>query len=268
MKIFDIHTHVFPEKIARRAVEHLRDKSNGLPAWLDGAPSSLASRAAEVGYTGWMNCPVVTNASQMCSVNDQVALVNKWPHISMGGLYPNAPLEQVIAEVKRIKELGLYGIKLHPEYQEFYILDERLSPMWQAISDAELPVLFHAGSDVGFYGTPQHSWPADFAELAARFPKLVIICAHLGGWRNWELVERDLCGANVYLDTAFAKPWMADRQMFERIIRKHGVDKILYGTDSPWNDLQAGIQEIMETGLTDEEKQAIFWDNAARIFHF
>ena len=59
---------------------------------------------------------------------------------------------------------------------------------------------------------------------------------------------------------------MTDQEQFERIIRKHGVSKVLFGTDSPWSPLDCALREIEETGLTDEEKSAIFYGNAAGIF--
>ncbi len=266
MKIFDSHTHVYPDKIHKRAIEHLVEKSIGLPAFTDGSQIDQERVMLEAGFDGCLNCPVATNAHQMRSMNDWVASWNRWPHLSLGGLYPDAPMEEVLAECDRIKKLGLLGVKFHPEYQGFSPLDERIYPMWERLAELELPVLFHAGSDVGFLGQPRHSCPADFARLAERFPTLTIICAHMGGWRNWDEVETDLCGAPVYLDTSFSKGWMTDQSQFERIIRKHGVERVLFGTDSPWTPLAQGVREVEETCLSEAEKQAIFYDNAAKIF--
>ncbi|MCQ2397097.1 MAG: amidohydrolase family protein [Lentisphaeria bacterium] len=266
MPVFDSHTHVFPDKVHKRAIEVLVEKSHGLPAFTDGSRGDQERAAFEAGYDGWLHCTVVTNARQMRSVNDWVATWNTWPHLSLGGLYPNAPLDEVLAECRRIRELGLLGVKFHPEYQQFEILDERLAPMWETLSELRLPVLFHAGNDIGFIYEQRHSAPSDYARLSERYPELVIICAHMGGWNNWDEVEKDLCGANVFLDTSFSKAWMTDQEQFERIIRKHGVKRILFGTDSPWTPLDVGLREIESTGLSREEKDAIFYGNAAGIF--
>ena len=264
--IFDSHTHVFPEKICRRALQVMVEKSHGLETFTDGSVAGHEAEALRAGYSGWLNCPVVTSEKQMKSVNDWVATWNRWPSLSLGGLYPNAPMDVVLAEAKRIKKLGLLGVKFHPEYQQFNPVDERLEPLWDLLAELRLPVLFHAGSDIGFLEQGRHSCPADFARLAERHPALTIICAHLGGWRNWDEVENDLCGARVYLDTSFSKGWMTDQEQFERIIRKHGVERVLFGTDSPWTGMAEGIREVEETALSAEEKQAIFYDNAARLF--
>lgn len=266
MKIFDVHTHVFPDAVAARAIEHMRDLSHGLPAWSDGTAAGLEAHALHAGYRGWMNCPVVTNARQMVSVNRWCAKLNRWPHLSLGGIYPHAPMADILAEIEFISGSGLHGVKFHPEYQQFSPLEPALEPMWRSLADHHLPVLFHAGADIGFPAPKQHSYPGDFARLAQSYPELTIICAHLGGWRNWHLVEDELCGAPVYLDTSFSKPWMADRQQFERIIRKHGVSRVLFGTDSPWHKLTEGIQELLDTTFSEEEKQCILYGNAARLF--
>ncbi len=265
MRVFDVHTHVFPDNVAHRAIEHLRILSHGVPAFHDGTLADHARKELAGGVCGWMNCPVATSAKQMASLNRHAAETNVWPHLSLGGLYPSAPVEELLQEVGHIRELGLHGVKLHPEYQGFSPLDSRLTPLWEALAAAGLPVLFHAGLDVGFPGQ-RHSRPADFAELARRFPRLTIVCAHLGGWLDWDEVEAALAGAPVYLDTSFAKMWMTDQGQFERIIRKHGASRVLFGTDAPWTEPARSIAEVTSTGLSDGEKQAILWDNAARLF--
>ena len=264
MKIFDVHTHVFPDKIAARALEHLQRKSHGIPVFCDGTRADQLRLALETGYTGLMNCPVVTNPGQMRSVNDWVASWNAWPCLSMGGVHPDA--ENVIEELQRIKELGLHGIKLHPEYQEFELLEKRMEGIWERCESLGLPVLVHAGNDIGFPES-ERACPADFAELARCYPRLEIICAHMGGWRNWNLVERDLAGRRVWLDTSFSLPYMTDQSQFKRIILQHGTDRVLYGTDSPWQSLQSGLNEILLLDLPEQDIEQILWGNAARLFH-
>lgn len=265
MRIFDVHTHVFPDALAERAIVHLRELSHGIPAFHNGTLADHGRKAQAAGISGWMNCPVATSARQVASLNRHAAERNFWPHLSLGGLFPAAPVEESVAEVEHIRQLGLHGVKLHPEYQGFQPLDPRLEPLWESLAAAGLPVLFHAGLDVGFPGQC-HSRPADFAELARRFPRLVIICAHLGGWMDWDEVEAELAGQPVYLDTSFAKMWMADQGQFLRIIQKHGVPRILFGSDAPWSRPDAAIAEITDCGLDEAAQRAILWENADRLF--
>jgi len=264
LKIFDVHTHVFPDKIAVRALQHLQEKSHGIPIYSDGSRADQLRHALETGYTGMLNCPVVTNSKQMQSVNDWVASWNAWPYLSFGGIYPEG--ENILEEIKRIQELGLLGIKFHPEYQEFGVLEKRMEKIWQACESLGLPVLVHAGKDIGF-PEPAHSSPADFAELARRHPGLNVICAHMGGWRNWDQVERDLAGHPVYLDTSFSLPYMTNQAQFKRLILQHGIDRVLFGTDSPWQNLQTAVNEILLLGLSQQDQEKILWGNAARLLH-
>lgn len=264
MKIFDVHTHVYPDRIAARTLEVLREKSSFIPAYTNGTEADLKAKAKAAGYTAMLNCPVVTNLRQMTSVNEWCAKLNAWPHLSLGGLFPEA--ENLAAETEKLQKMGLLGLKFHPEYQGFYILEDRMKPVWEYCAANDFPVLFHAGSDIGFPGG-RHSKPSDFAELARRYPGLTIICGHLGGWRNWDEVETELAGAPVYLDTSFARKWMDEPEQFERIICRHGADRVLFGTDSPWTKLESGIEEILSLSLSEADKQRIFWDNSAKIFH-
>jgi predicted TIM-barrel fold metal-dependent hydrolase len=68
------------------------------------------------------------------------------------------------------------------------------------------------------------------------------------------------------MDTAFAKPFMRDPHQLSRIIRAHGADKILFGTDSPWQDLREAVADIMSLALPAADTERIFWGNAARLW--
>jgi len=265
IKIFDVHTHVFPDKVAARALSTLVAKaSNAIFPFTKGTAENLKLQAKEAGYTAYMNCPVATNAKQMHSVNDWSADLNAWPHLSMGSIHPTAP--DAVEELERIKKLGLAGLKLHPEYQEFNCLEKRMEPIWEKCVELKMPVLIHGGRDIGFPNC-LHSTPADFAELNRRYPEMTLICAHLGGWQLWDLVLKDLVGKPVYLDTSYTLPCMKNPKMFKEIILKHGIDHILYGTDSPWSDLKPAIQGIKDLHLDPKDQEKIFWGNANKIFH-
>lgn len=263
-KIFDVHTHVWPDRIAASAVAHLQAQSQNLPVFSDGTAGGLRERALAAGYTGWMNCPVVTRPGQARGVNEKAAQANVWPSVSMGGVHPED--EDVIGELERLRDLGLLGLKLHPEYQSFSPLEKRMEVIWNWCENRHLPVLFHAGNDVGFQ-PPYHSCPADFAELKRRHPEMTIICAHMGGWLVWDEFERDLMGHNVFIDTSFSAPYLRDQPgRYEQLIRGHGVERVLYGTDSPWQALTTGVADIEATTLDETAKKRIFWDNAAALF--
>ncbi|MBR0458118.1 MAG: amidohydrolase family protein [Victivallales bacterium] len=263
MKVFDTHTHVFPDKIAAAALHHLQEMSHGIPVYTDGTYADHRAKALEAGQTAWMNCPVVTRPGQHVSLNRWAAEHNHWPSLSLGGLHPDD--EDILGILHSIQDLGLCGIKLHPEYQQCTMLEPRMEPVWAGCEALGLPVLVHGGEDIGFE-PPFHSSPKDYVEVLRRHPGLVLIAAHMGGWRNWDEVEHVLAGSEVYIDTSFAYPFFQDKSQFLRIIRKHGAKKVLFGTDSPWSDLGLAAREVAECGITPAESEDIFWDNAVRVW--
>ena len=263
MKIFDTHTHVFPDKVAQRAVAHLRELSNFIPAYTNGTFDDHAAKAKEAGYTGWLNCPVVTRPGQAHSINQWAAQHNNWPALSLGAVHPDD--EDVIGILESIIDLGLPGVKFHPEYQNFDPLEPRAEHIWDFCQEHSLPVLFHAGQDIGFK-PPYHTSPATFVELARRYPALKIVAAHTGGWKYWDEVERLYQGTGIFIETSFSMPFMEDRTQMLRIIRKIGVRQVMFGTDSPWQELKEAARDIMECGLDSSELEDIFWNNAHKFW--
>lgn len=126
-----------------------------------------------------------------------------------------------------------------------------------------LMILFHAGDDPA-YPPPYHSHPRMFAQLVKEFPGATIIAAHLGGINMWPDVEKYLCGLDIYLDTSagFAR---YGKERFMRILKLHGAEKLLFGTDAPWNPADREINSIRSLPITEAEKEAIFCGNARKL---
>ena len=97
------------------------------------------------------------------------------------------------------------------------------------------------------------------------WPGLTLIAAHFGGFERWDDVERELVGLPVYLDTSFTVGYAPDEQ-FVRMVRRHGVERVLFATDAPWQDHAATLAAFRRLPLTPEEQAAILWGNAARLF--
>lgn len=269
MKIFDTHTHIFPDCIARIAISHLRAQSGNLPAFTDGTAADQKQKAEAAGYTAWMNCPVCTKPGQALRINAKNAVNNSGPCYSLGGMHPQD--DDLTGIVHQIQDLGLHGIKFHPEYQNFAPLDPSLESLWSLLEREKLPLIFHAGKDAGF-PPPYHSTFADFIQLAGRHPELPIIAGHLGGWKEWDLVEaqcreKQPLPPNLYLDTAFTLEEMADPLQMKRIVQLIGTDHVLYGTDSPWADMKTALQKFLSLHFSAEEQEKILWSNAIRFWN-
>lgn len=260
--IIDFHTHAFPEKIAEKAMTNLSFASGGLIPQTNGTIDSLKDLMKKDGVDKSVALAIATNEKQQTAVNDFIASCECDEIISFGSVFPFA--ENALEELERIKALGLKGIKLHPEYQQFFVDDEKMKPLYKKISDLELIVLFHAGEDIG-YPAPYHATPERLRK-AAKWIDSPMVCAHWGSAGLGEEVIKYLCDIPVYFDTAFGYGTMPkDRAL--RILDKKGVDKMLFGSDCPWHAPSWEISMIETLGLSENEKEKIYHKNAEMLLN-
>lgn len=260
--LIDFHTHCFPEKIALKAVTKLHEASGGLKYHTDGTVDGLKQNMLQNGVDKAVVLNIATNPHQMRSVNDFAVSVNSDNIIAFGSVFPDSP--DAFDELDRIKQLGLKGIKLHPDYQGFDIDNEKYKPLYRKISNLNLITVFHAGFDYG-YPPPYKASPNKSAKAIKWFDSPVVL-AHMGGLNQNEEVLNCLAGENVYFDTAFCYSSMP-RYYAEKIIEKHGVDKILFGTDSPWRTASQEKRFVENIGLTQNEKDLIYFGNAKKLLN-
>lgn len=267
LMVIDFHTHVFPEKIAKKTILSLAEKSQNRPYAYGTLPELLASMQRS-GVTQSVVLPVVTKPSQFDSVNRYAAEINgKNGIISFGGIHPDDP--DVDAHLDQIKAMGFRGIKLHPDYQQTFIDDPKYLHLIEGCIQRDLLVVTHAGFDEG-YPEVTHCTPKRVVAMlqaiygTSQPTKFHIVLARGGANRMFEEAEELLCGKPVYFDLAYILSYISDEQLM-RLIRKHGVDRILFATDHPWSDPAQGIARIHSLPLTEAEKEKILWENAASL---
>jgi len=259
-KIIDIHTHIFPDDLAARAVKQLTGNS-GETAFTDGTAGGLLDSMKRNGIAWSVTQPVSTKGAQTPSVNSFAINLKRPGLINFGTLHPDYP--DYAGEIRRLSAAGIKGVKFHPDYQKCYADEERMFPVYEAMAEAGLIALFHAGVDIGL-GPPYHGNPDRIARVLDRVPKLTVVAAHFGGFQMWDDVDRHLVGRNLYLESSYTLAFLAaDR--FVDMARRHGIDRVMFGTDSPWADQGEEIRLMEKTGLSDAELDAVFHDNAARL---
>ena len=265
--IIDFHTHIFPDKIAMRAIRVLEEnieKIQGkqqhavIPATLDGLKESMRSNNIDMSVV----LPIATSVSQSTSINSFAANINgRDGIISFGSLHPmQEDWEETLYD---IKEKGLPGIKLHPEYQQFYIDSPESVRILKKCEELGLLVTLHAGNDPGIE-PPVHCMPDRLRRVLDIVSGENIIAAHLGGWRAWDDVEKYLAGTPIYLDTACIMDDIPREQLL-RIIENHGCDKILFATDSPWEVQGDTVRDLSGLGIGEENLNKIFSENAVKL---
>lgn len=268
--IIDFHTHIFPDKIAAKAIPnlasviHLEPSMNGT---IDGLKASMERSHVEISVVH----PIVTKPQQFESILQFAVHVNETcaegpgPRlISFASIHPLS--EDYKAQLHLIKREGFSGIKLHPNYQGLHFDDIRYMRIIDKASELGLSVLTHAGYDPY---TPEEEFCTP--DMALRVlgevkpPKLIL--AHMGSNENYDEVEEKLCGRQVYLDTAYSIMHMSQEQ-FERMVHLHGARRILFGTDAPWTYQKSCVERLQSyTGISQEEKKLIFCQNAKLLLN-
>lgn len=277
--IVDFHTHTFPDRIAEDALRHLSEKSRSR-YYTDGKAASLSGSMEKAGIDLSVNLPVMTNARQCEKVNDsllrQAGDLLDMGIISFGGMHPE--YEGFREKLIELKGNGVKGIKLHPAYQGTDLNDIRMMRIIEKASELDMIVITHAGLDIGI---PDHNYadPDMILEIIDRIGPQKFVLAHMGGWGGWDDVEKYLAGAPVWLDTAFSlgpiekgsgpempiKENNMENEDFLRLCRKHGTDRILFATDSPWVDQSDYLNCFREIPFTESESRDILGENARRL---
>lgn len=269
--IIDAHTHVYPERIAKRAIAKL-EAASGIDARVNGLKSGLQASMKEAGIDYSLLLPVATSVKQVDSINEEAALTNETAKetglLSFGGIHPDTEnYKEVLIKASRS---GLKGIKLHPDYQNTFFNDIKYKRIVDKASELGLYLVVHCGEDVGL-PDPVHCRPEHILEVLSETGSDKLILAHMGGWRMWDEVERCLVGRDVYMDTSFSfdnlpgVEGMLSKEQFVRLVRAHGADGIVFGTDSPWAGQKECVDWMRETALTEDEKEKIFSGNMRRI---
>lgn len=258
--IVDLHAHCFPDQLAPRALSILAERA-GTEPYFNGTVSGLRMVMDEAGIDRAVLQPIATKPGQTVGVNRWAISVQEERIISFGTIHPETQGWQ--DELKGLVGAGIKGIKFHPNYQDFMVDDPKLFPLYEAIFTAGLMVLFHSGVDLWYPDTNQ-CHPRQLKKVLTLFPGATIIAAHMGGFRCWEAVEENLLGTDLYFDTAYSLGELGVERM-EKLIRAQGVEKILFGTDSPWSSPQAEIANLKTLKLTAEEQQMILGGNARRL---
>jgi len=259
--IIDFHTHVFPESLAPRAIEHMKDLTGVLKNYTDGTLTGLKKSMYESGIDRSVTLPVATKPSQVPGINDISIERNGGDVLFFGAMHPK--YECFEQELDKLHRAGIKGIKLHPEYQHFHVDSKALYPLYEVLAHRKMVCLFHAGREMGpFPG--DRSGPAALKKVSADFPRLKMVAAHLGGFLQWDRVAKELAGAAMYFDTAAILEFISPEQC-AAIINKHGADKVLFGTDSPWFSQKESIAWIQNLPLSANQKDAILGKNATEL---
>lgn len=259
--VIDSHCHIYPEKIAAPAVEST-GKFYDMTALGDGTVNSLIKIGNQSGIDRFVVQSVATTPHQVMSINNFIAdEAKKHPYrlIGLGTLHPASTTLEY--DLNHIIELGLHGVKLHPDIQKFKIDDYRCLKIYELCEHYNMPILMHTGDSRFDYSNPNRMLP-----ILQIYSNLTIIGAHLGGWSVWDEAVEKLSGLpNFYVDTSSSLYELPPEKATD-IIRQYGVDKVLFGSDFPVFSPDIELERFMQLPLTDDERKKILSQNVLRLY--
>lgn len=257
--IIDAHAHIFPNKIAEKAVAGIGSFYSELKMRCDGTAEGLISSGAAAGITKFIVQSVATVPEQVESINNFIVRsVKKYPDnfIGFAAMHPDCP--DIEKEIERAISLGLKGVKLHPDFQRFCIDDPKAMKIYEII-EGRLPLLLHTGDS-----RYQWSKPSRLVRVLEAFPKLDVIAAHFGGWSEWDDAAEVLGGKRLWVDTSSSLYAMSPQRARE-LIDIFGVENVLFGTDYPMWTAADEMELFDKIDLTEREREMILCENAERL---
>src|SRR6478736_4858747 len=167
--------------------------------------------------------------------DDTAAFVRAYPEKFLGFMTVHPFDPNVLDEIERgVQDLGLRGIKLGPNYQNFDPLGPEAFRVFKRAEELKLPILFHQGTSPVQFADLDFAHPRHIDRVATAFPDLTMILAHLG--HPWQV---DCCVVirkhpNVYADLSanFYRPW-AYYNAFRAVTEWNVFHKVLFGSDFP-----------------------------------
>jgi predicted TIM-barrel fold metal-dependent hydrolase len=255
--VVDFHAHIYPDKVAAKAVANISEFYK-IPMGMAGTVDDLLESGRRGGIERFVVFSAAAIPERVGAINDYIASVcGECPALTGFGTL-HAGMGNPEMEIERIISLGLKGIKLHPDMQQFNIDDDRMMKIY-GLLEGRLPVVFHTG-DYRY----SYSHPARLATVLDKFPRLTAVAAHFGGWSLHDLALEYLKDRFCYFDVSSSLPFIGKKRSAE-LIKIYGAERFLFGSDYPMWDPASCLKEFLELDLFAAEQEMILYKNALKI---
>ncbi len=259
-RIIDAHTHAFPDALAERAMAQLHSECD-IKSYLDGRISSLLKSMDAAGIEISVICNIATRPSQFDSILKWSMEIRSKRIIPFPSVHPKDP--NMARRIDEIGKNGFIGVKIHPYYQDIVIDDPDLDILYKSVIENDLLLVLHTGYDIAF-PKAERANPRQILHVLGRFPGLKLITTHMGGWFQWDQVEKYLLGKPIYIETSVSFDYLGAEKM-KQMLDKHDPDYLLFGTDSPWDDQKKAISDIDMLVSDEQLRKKLFFDNASGV---
>lgn len=167
------------------------------------------------------------------------------------------PEQEPAAMLAEALDAGARGIKLHPSSDEFDLADPRLEPVLAVADERRLPVVVHAGPELGSIG-------GTVLDLCARFPGMRVIMAHCALTDLMWLWRHVPATPNLFFDTSW---WSVEHVM--ALFRLVPPGRILSGSDLPYGTpLQGAVSTVrcaVQAGLDADQRRSVAGGQLGRL---
>lgn len=258
--IIDIHTHAFPDNIAKIAIPALEREGN-IKAYLNGTVNDLLESMDRSGVEQSVLCSIATRPEQFAPILAWAKEIRSERIIPFPSLHPEDP--DLLEHLQLIHDEGFKGVKMHSYYQDYLLDDPRLFDLYEKMGELGTILVIHAGYDIAFPRIRKAD-PQRILDVCRRFPKLKMIATHLGGWDEWADVRALLTGEPIYMEISFALDFL-DQNRLRDILLNHPPEYLLFGTDSPWTDQATTLKMLAKLDLPQVLFDQIIGGNARRL---
>jgi len=258
--IIDTHAHIFPSKIATKAVKSIGN-FYGIEMDGSGEMNYLLEHGKRAGVTHYIVCSSATTSAQVHSINEFIfnSISDKENVFGLGALHPDLTDEEMDNAIDFIISHNMIGVKLHPDFQRFNIDDPKAYRIYERCA-GKLPILFHTGDERYDFSSPLR-----LSRVAKDFPDLKCIGAHFGGYSRWNEIDCYLGLDNVYFDTSSAL-FKLSPEKAKSMIDKFGENKFMFGVDFPMWEHSEEMQRFDKLDLSDTQREKILYKNAVKFY--
>ncbi|HIP40081.1 MAG TPA: amidohydrolase [Desulfocapsa sulfexigens] len=258
--ILDFHTHAFPDAVAAKAIPSLENAGN-IKAFTSGTVESLLVSMDKAGIDRSVICSIATRPEQFDAILAWSQAISSERLIPLPSIHPADP--DCVEKVHTVHQQGFKGIKMHPYYQDFFLDEERLIPLYEALIETGLLFVVHCGFDIAFPRT-RCADPAQILNLHKKFPQLRLIATHFGGWDAWDEVAELLIGKEIFMEISFALQYLSPK-IIKQMLNSHPPEYLLFGSDSPWADQKEYLEKLYALQLNEKLLSGILSSNGLKL---
>jgi len=260
--VIDFHTHVFPDNLYKKAIAGMEEMS-GMNTYGEGSEMGLINDLQNGIINKAVVLPVATKANQVETIN-RYNITKKYDNIYfLGAMHPD--YTDFEKELKFLKDNGINGIKMHPEFQNFFASDKKFYPMYETLLSLDMFIIFHSGYEEFVKHEVECSTPSIFAKVHKDFPNLKIVLAHCGGHSEFDIVKEHICGKNIYVDLSYDLAGSISEKDIYELLNLHSEDFIIYGSDYPWQPLNDYYKYFDRLNIPSSKKEKIEYKNAVKL---